>query len=65
MDTYSKQMKLSKQLILFDTEDYPGWGAMHYPAACEYQGYLYIIATKGYENATRGAELFKINITEI
>lgn len=63
--TDDKQMKLSKQLILFDTEDYPGWGAMHYPAACEYQGYLYIIATKGYENATRGAELFKINITEI
>ena len=63
--TEDQRLKLSKQLIIFDTDDYPGWGAMHYPAACEYNGYLYIIATKGYENATRGAELFKININEI
>ncbi len=63
--TENQKFKLSKQLIIFDTDDYPGWGAMHYPAACEYKGYLYIIATKGYENATRGAELFKININEI
>lgn len=63
--TDDESMKLCKQLIVFDTENYPGWGAMHYPAACEYNGYLYIIATKGYENATRGAELFTININEI
>ncbi len=43
------------------------WGAMHYPAACEYDGYLYIIATKAYYNNEnqRGAELFKINLKGI
>ena len=63
--TEDKSLKLSKQLVIFDTENYPGWGAMHYPAACEYKNYLYVIATKGYENAGRGAELFKIDLTEI
>lgn len=62
--TNDQSLKFSKQLVLFDTDNYPGWGAMHYPAACEYDGYLYIIATKGYDNATRGAELFKVNIKE-
>ncbi|MBE5761485.1 MAG: helix-turn-helix domain-containing protein [Clostridiales bacterium] len=63
--TADQSIKLSKQLEIFDTDDYPWRGAMHYPAACEYEGYLYIIATKGYENAARGAELFKINLKEI
>ena len=63
--TEDKSLQLSKQLVIFDTENYPGWGAMHYPAACEHKNYLYVIATKGYENAGRGAELFKIDLTEI
>lgn len=36
-----------------------------HPAACEYENYFYIIATKGYENRTLGAVLFKVNLKEI
>lgn len=61
--TENQSMKFTKQLVIFDA-DYP-WGTMHYPAACEYDGYLYIIATKGYPNHERGAELFKINLKNI
>lgn len=50
--------------MLFDTDE-DIWGAMHYPAACEYDGYLYIIATSGYTDGTRGAQLYKINLQEI
>ena len=62
--TEDKSIKFSKRFDIYDT-DIDMWGAMHYPAACEYDGYLYIIATKGYENATRGAEVFKVNLKEI
>lgn len=53
-----------KKIVLFDTDE-DIWGAMHYPAACEYDGYLYIIATSGYTDGTRGAQLYKINLQEI
>lgn len=39
--------------------------ACHYPAACEYGGKLYIIATNSYRNAGRGAILFIINLEDI
>jgi len=57
-------LTFTKRLVLTDCED-GRWGAMHYPAACEYDGYLYVIATEGYKNGTRGARLFKINLGEI
>ena len=43
------------------------WGAIHYPSVCEYDGYLYIIATKSYneDENQRGAELFRINLKTI
>ena len=54
----------TEKIILFDTEE-DVWGAMHYPAACEFDGFLYIIATKGYQNTSlRGAVLFKIKISD-
>ncbi len=59
-----EKLIFTKKLVLFDA-DKGIWGAMHYPAACEYNGYLYVIATKGYENGERGAQLFKINLEEI
>ena len=62
--TDDKTMNFTKMMVLFD-EGQDIWGAMHYPAACEYDGYLYVIATKGYENNARGANLFKINLNEI
>lgn len=62
--TEDKRMSFTKRLELFDTDE-DIWGAMHYPAACESDGYLYVIATKGYENGKRGAELFKIDLKEI
>lgn len=62
--TEDKSKCFTKRLELFDTE-IDRWGAMHYPAACEYENYFYIIATKGYENRARGAVLFKVNLKEI
>ena len=62
--TNDKSVKFTKKLTLFDTDE-DMWGGMHYPAAYEYNGYLYVIATKGYENGARGAELFKISLEEI
>lgn len=62
--TNDKHMSFSKKLVLSDSDKdnlYP----VHYPAACEYDGYLYVIATKGYKNNSRGAELFKINLENI
>ena len=56
----------NKRVDLFDV-DTNIWGAIHYPSACEYDGHLYIIATKAYydDENQRGAELFKINLDKI
>ena len=62
--TSDKSNKFTKKLELFSTDE-SLWGAMHYPAACEYNGCLYIIATRGYKNGDRGAELFKIDLSFI
>ena len=51
------------RFILYDTDE-PFWGAMHYPAACESDGFLYIIATKGHPDRSRGAQLFRIDLNE-
>ncbi len=48
----------TKQIVLFDSCDDDDAWQMHYPAACEYNGKLYIIATKGYRSGDRGAQLF-------
>jgi len=63
--TADERLEFSRRLELFDAGDAPGWGAMHYPAACEGDGCLYVIATKGYGEAGRGAELFVIDLKEI
>ena len=62
--TDDKTIKFTKKINIFDTEE-ELVAPMHYPAACEYDGDLYIIATKGYKDNLRGAELFKINIGEV
>lgn len=54
----------TKRLELFDT-DADVWGSMHYPAACEYNGHLYVTATRGYANGDRGAELFQIDLKQL
>ncbi len=62
--TDDETLTFSKQLVLIDCQD-GTWGAMHYPAACEYKGYLYVIATEGHKNGSRGAKLFIINLNKI
>lgn len=59
----------SKKLTIYDTDNpiYSEYGtqdAMHYPAVCEFDDRLYVIATKGYEDGSRGAELFEIDLSE-
>lgn len=55
------RVQFTKELVLFDKETEMK-GVMHYPGACEYDGVLYVIASKGYEDNTRGAVLFKIDL---
>jgi len=60
-------MVFEKRIILTDYVN-PDVGepyACHYPAACEYNGKLYVIATNSYRDAGRGAILFIINIEDI
>ena len=56
----------NKRVDLFDV-DTEIWGAIHYPSVCEYDGYLYIVATKAYngDENQRGAELFKVNLENL
>ena len=63
--TADDRLEFSRRLELFDLDDAGWWGAMHYPAACEGEGCLYIIDTKGYEQAGRGAELFTLELRGI
>ena len=56
----------TRRMILFDG-CLPGFGAKttacHYPAACEADGKLYVIATLNYETSVRrGAILFTIDL---
>lgn len=62
-------MKFTQCLILFDKAQIDADPLMqqviqcHYPSACEYDGMLYIIATKNCERwERRGAVLYKINL---
>lgn len=61
-DDATKNFK--KELVLFDRTT-ELWGACHYPAAYEFDDKLYIIATVGYENHTRGADLFIVDLNDI
>ena len=63
----SGNMKFDKRMVL---ADYPNAEvgqpyACHYPAAYEYNGKLYVIATNSYRDAGRGAILFIINSEDI
>ena len=63
----SGNMKFDKRMVL---ADYPNAEvgqpyACHYPAAYEYNGKLYVIATNSYRDAGRGAILFIINLEDI
>jgi len=58
-------VRFTQRMILFDAAlpENSGTTACHYPAACEADGYLYIISTLNYENfERRGAHLFKIKL---
>jgi hypothetical protein len=54
------------RMVLFDQEttEIPHASACHYPAACEADGKLYVIATINYEWSRRGAVLFTIDLTK-
>lgn len=62
--TDDKTKNFKKELVLFDDAT-KSWGSCHYPAAYEFDDKLYIIATVGYENHTRGADLFIVNLSDI
>lgn len=57
----------TKRIILFDQKTVPLRGAVacHYPAATEYDGKLYILASLNYEWSVRGAVLFIVNDTDL
>lgn len=63
-------MRLEACRILFDREreageeQWKGVRACHYPAAWEDDGKLYIIATKSYQEGSRGAVLFIVPLSE-
>ncbi len=62
--TEGNSIKFTKRLKLFDF-DGGDVKAVHYPAACEYDGKLYVIATKAHENNIRGAILYIIDLKNI
>jgi len=63
----------SRRLTLFDTAERETWVsggsgepcACHYPGCCEADGKLYVIATMGYRDRTRGAGLYIVDLMEI
>ncbi|MBE6767569.1 MAG: hypothetical protein E7549_01500 [Ruminococcaceae bacterium] len=57
----------TKRQILFDSKQYPLEGAVacHYPAACEFDNKLYIIATLNYEWLRRGAVVFTLDLKDV
>ena len=60
--TDGEELKFTKQVVLFDDINGYAWGGCHYPCAWEADGKLYVIATIGYEDSKRGADLFVINL---
>ena len=60
--TADTTLRFTKEIVLMDAGENAEGGACHYPAACEADGRLYIIATIGYEQGQRGASLFTINL---
>ena len=65
-------MKFEKCIILYDREhieNYPNMQQVfscHYPAACECDGKLYMIATKSYEHfEQRGALLYIVDMNHV
>lgn len=61
--TEDKTLKFKKEITLFDSKiDNSRCDYCHYPAACEYNGKLYIIATSAHKDNTRGAILFIFDI---
>lgn len=66
--TDEEDMVFKKRLVLSDYPLDTKFGesfACHYPAACEYNGKLYIIASNDYRDIGRGAILFMIDIKDI
>jgi len=60
--TDGEELIFTKRLVLFDDINGYAWGGCHYPCAYEADGKLYVIATVGYEDSKRGADLFVINL---
>ena len=61
-------MEFNKRLVLTDYPLDPHQGepyACHYPAVCESNGKLYIIASIDYHGVGRGAILLIVNIEDI
>lgn len=56
---------IQKELVLIDKTAEKIKGACHYPAACEFNDKLYIIATVGCANGSRGARLFIVDLKDI
>ena len=63
------ELRFTKEIVLRDCADETdGMLKCHYPAACEKDGMLYIIATVYYDSETlvgRGAALFPIDLSKI
>lgn len=66
--TDTADMLFEKRIVLADEPLDAKHGELcqcHYPAACEYGGKLYIIATEDYKNAGRRAVMFAVDISKI
>lgn len=66
--TGGDELTFTKRLILYDAADrgIPGTTASHYPAACEADGKLYIIATLNYGTfVRRGAVLYTVDLGKV
>jgi len=61
--TEDETLKFKKEITLFDAKtDNSICDFCHYPAACEYNNKLYVIATSAHKDNTRGAVLFIIDL---
>jgi len=66
--TDTADLRFTRRMILFDTQapGFPVTTASHYPAACEANGRLHIIATLNYETSIRrGAVLYSIDLNDL
>ena len=56
----------TKELVLFDEPGKENYRQCHYPAAYEFDGKLYVIATmSSYQHSVRGAQLFILDLKNI